>query len=231
MPPGLVVFSLLAALYPSERIAAKPLQLSRRALSLSVGHAFVAAPVVQPSVAHAFFESRAQQLLQPLAAAQPRVAGLLREVAEIDRRRSKMPADYEDDAYVLRFTRSVLDPLVPSMAEVATSLPAVAGTSDARSPPELAADFKARVAALDVTLATPAELIVRRRVVGEGDDAASREQASDRELEELRGVSRALDEFLALAGRAKFDVSPRDDINNFSQGASVLYSKWLFRAG
>ena len=50
-------------------------------------------------------------------------------------------------------------------------------------------------------------------------------------LEELRGVSRALDEFLALAGRAKFDVSPRDDINNFSQGASVLYSKWLFRAG
>ena len=62
-------------------------------------------------------------------------------------------------------------------------------------------------------------------------DAASREQASDRELEELRGVSRALDEFLALAGRAKFDVSPRDDINNFSQGASVLYSKWLFRAG
>ena len=121
-----------------------------------------------------------------------------------------MPADYEDDAYVLRFTRSVLDPLVPSMAEVATSLPAVSGTSDARSPPELAADFKARVAALD---------------------AASREQASDRELEELRGVSRALDEFLALAGRAKFDVSPRDDINNFSQGASVLYSKWLFRAG
>ena len=210
MPPGLVVFSLLAALYPSERIAAKPLQLSRRALSHSVGHAFVAAPVVQPSVAHAFFESRAQQLLQPLVAAQPRVAGLLREVAEIDRRRSKMPADYEDDAYVLRFTRSVLDPLVPSMAEVATSLPAVSGTSDARSPPELAADFKARVAALD---------------------AASREQASDRELEELRGVSRALDEFLALAGRAKFDVSPRDDINNFSQGASVLYSKWLFRAG
>ena len=191
MPLGLVVFSLLAALYPSERIAAKPFQLSRRALSHSVGHAFVAAPVVQPSVAHAFFESRAQQLLQPLAAAQPRVAGLLREVAEIDRRRSKMPADYEDDAYVLRFTRSVLDPLVPSMAEVATSLPAVSGTSD----------------------------------------AASREQASDRELEELRGVSRALDEFLALAGRAKFDVSPRDDINNFSQGASVLYSKWLFRAG
>ena len=90
MPLGLVVFSLLAALYPSERIAAKPLQLSRRALSHSVGHAFVAAPVVQPSVAHAFFESRAQQLLQPLAAAQPRVAGLLREVAEIDRRRSKI---------------------------------------------------------------------------------------------------------------------------------------------
>ena len=82
----------------------------------------------------------------------------------------------------------------------------------------------ARVAASSV-------VALRRCALPLGGRAASREQASDRELEELRGVSRALDEFLALAGRAKFDVSPRDDINNFSQGASVLYSKWLFRAG
>ena len=127
MPLGLVVFS--SSPHSTHRNALRRNHCSSRAApSLGVGHAFVAAPVVQPSVAHAFFESRAQQLLQPLAAAQPRVAGLLREVAEIDRRRSKMPADYEDDAYVLRFTRSVLDPLVPSMAEVATSLPAVSGT-------------------------------------------------------------------------------------------------------
>ena len=104
------------ALSPVERVGAPSVQLSRRALSLGLPAAVIQ---LHPGAAAALFESRTQQLLQTLAAAQPRVTGLVREVADFDRRRSKMPADYEDDAYVLRFTRSVLDPLVPSMVEVA----------------------------------------------------------------------------------------------------------------
>jgi hypothetical protein len=72
--------------------------------------------------AHALFESPTQQTVQKLASALPRVQSLVKEVTEIERLRAKIPANYEDDAYVLRFGRSVLLPLAAPMGEAAVKI-------------------------------------------------------------------------------------------------------------
>ena len=60
-----------------------------------------------PDRASALFESPAQASLSTIATTQGKVKGLIKEVSEIARRRTKMAADNEDDAYVLRFARTV----------------------------------------------------------------------------------------------------------------------------
>ena len=41
----------------------------------------------------------------------------------------------------------------------------------------------------------------------------------------------SIQDFLALASKAKQDVTSKDDINGYSSGVPVLYNKFLFRAG
>ena len=78
-----------------------PVPFSRRALVAAGSMLLV------PGCAHALFESAAQSSLSSLANVQPKIQGIIKEVAEIDRRRAKMTLDPEDDAYVLRFSRTV----------------------------------------------------------------------------------------------------------------------------
>lgn len=179
--------------------AANALPCMQRRIALSL---FVTgmASFGQPSAARAFFESPTERSLQTLASTLPRVQTLIKEVTEIKRQRSKLPADPEDDAYVLRFARVVLDPLNAAMTEAAPSLGT--GAND------LAEDFRSHAAALD---------------------AACRERAAEKELDELRSLEAALSSFLDLGKR--YNVKPRDDINSYSGAAGVLYNKFLFRAG
>jgi len=121
----------------------------------------------------------------------------------VKRRRNKMAIDVEDDAYVLRFARSVLDPQVEAMRQAASALP-----SDAAD--RLTAAYQEQLTAL---------------IVG------CRANAADSELDALVGAEKALSEFLEIAGKAKYDVRPREDINNYEGSASFLYNKWLFRSG
>ena len=114
-----------------------------------------------------------------------------------------MQADREDDAYVLRFSRSVLQPLSANMAVAAPAL-----QSDRAS--VLPAELEASVGKLDL---------------------ACREMASDKELSELKAIDAAIGEFLALAKSSKFDTTSREDINGYSGATPLLYNKFLFRAG
>lgn len=79
--------------------------LSRRHLASSLLTASLASLSVSP--ASAFFESREQLAVSSVATAQPKVASMLAEVAEVARKRRKMSSDDEDDAYVYRFARGV----------------------------------------------------------------------------------------------------------------------------
>ena len=69
-----------------------PQQFTRRAL-------LGAAAAVPALPAMAIFESQEQLALINLATAQPKLTSLVKEVAEVKRRRIKMAPDYEDDAY------------------------------------------------------------------------------------------------------------------------------------
>ena len=103
LPPALVA-GLVAPQSPPG--AHQPTAaLSRRAL----GRGLLAASglLAAPHSSSALFESPAQLSLSSLATTQAKVQGLIKEVAETNRRRAKMAGDREDDAYVLRFTRSV----------------------------------------------------------------------------------------------------------------------------
>jgi len=154
------------------------------------------------SPAHALFESATQRSLQSLSSSLPRVSQLAAEVAEIKRLRTKLPADPDDDAYVLRFGRIVLGPLNAAVDEATPSF----------GPPfrEFADDFRSHTAALDV---------------------ACRERAADKELAELRAIEDALKGMLNEAASAKYNVQPKDDINGYSGAKGILYNKLLFRAG
>jgi hypothetical protein len=120
----------------------------------------------------------------------------------VKRKRAKLPADPEDDAYVFRFARSVLDPVGPGMLQAAPAVPARAQ--------ELAAEFKAQLGALD---------------------AGCRAKSAEAELEALAAAEKALGEFLELAAQKKYDVRPREDINGYEGSSGILYNKFIFRSG
>ena len=81
------------------------------------------------SPAVAFFESREQVAVSAVATAQPKISSMVAEVAEVARKRKKMASDLEDDAYVFRFARAVLDPASAKLQEAAPALAARMHTS------------------------------------------------------------------------------------------------------
>jgi hypothetical protein len=136
-----------------------------------------------------------------LATAQPKLRGITAEVAEVKRKRVKMTPDFEDDAYVFRFARSVLDPTSAGMATAAPALKSEQALT-------LAADFKAQVTALN---------------------AACRAKDAAAELDALTAADAALGEYLQVAAARKYDVKPRDDINGYEGATGILYNSFLFR--
>ena len=114
-----------------------------------------------------------------------------------------MAADLEDDAYVFRFARSVLDPQVKSMQAAAAVLPANTAT-------RLVTEYEASLEALN---------------------AGCRAYAAGEELVALENAEKALSEYLELAAQAKYDVRPREDINGYEGSSGILYNKFLFRSG
>lgn len=60
---------------------------------------------------------------------------------------------------------------------------------------------------------------------------ACRDQQAEGELAALRVAEASISEFLSLAKTAKFDVTPKEDINGYTGTTGVLYNKFLFRAG
>jgi len=182
----------------SSLVPRSPRQTSRRT---ALGLAGVAAATALP--AHALFESPEQLALISLATAKPKLSSLVKEVDEVARKRAKMALDPDDDAYVFRFARAILDPAVKEMAIAAPKI------KQARAQ-ELPGLFQASLTDLD--------------------DACRATSAGD-ELQALRAAESALGEFLELANKERFDVMPRDDINAFQGGKNILYNKFLFRAG
>lgn len=170
------------------------LAVSRRGALLG----FAAATITKP--AFALFESPEQLALISLATAKPKLSSLVVEVSEVKRKRVKMPSDDEDDAYVFRFMRSVLDPAVKEMAAAAPSI-------KSERAQELPAIFKASVADLQ---------------------AACRKKDAGEQVEALQAADSALDEFLRLASAQKYDVKARDDINGYDGVSGVLYPKFIF---
>ncbi|KAL3910155.1 MAG: hypothetical protein SGPRY_009161 [Prymnesium sp.] len=180
--------------------------LSRRHLASSLLTASLASFSVSP--ASAFFESREQLAVSSVATAQPKVASMLAEVAEVARKRRKMSSDDEDDAYVYRFARGVIDPALEKVQEAA---PLIAKALSASS-----SDASEQMAGL------PGEL---KKQLSELD-VACRMKDSDAQVDSLKAI-----DFLALASKAKQDVTSKDDINGYTGSAPILYNKFLFRAG
>lgn len=146
-----------------------------------------------PQASFALFESQQQLALNSLATAQPKVRSLINEVTEVKRRRVKMAIDTEDDAYVFRFARSVLDPQVNSMEQAAAAI-----QPDAAA--RLLREYREQLAALD---------------------AGCRSNAADSQLDALGGLDRAISEFLDLASKSKYDVRPREDINGCKRAPAL----------
>jgi len=182
--------------------ASQPPSSSRRAL----GQRLLAGSVLLvPGCAQALFESAAQSSLSSIANVQPKVKGVITEVTEFDRRRTRMAPDVEDDAYVLRFSRIVIAPLKEDFAVAAPELKSAKATA-------LAGELEGLLSTLDL---------------------ACREKASDKELNALKAIDSLLTEFLGIAKESKqnFDLKSREDINGYSGATPVLYNKFLFRAG
>ena len=129
--------------------------------------------------------------------APPQLRGLIAEVTEVKRKRVKMAADAEDDAYVLRFSRAILDPAAQQMVEAA---PGIKSERAAALPGE----FATSVSALD---------------------AACRAKSAADELTALVSADAALNELLELARKQKFDVAPRDDINSYEGATGVVRAR------
>ena len=194
--PGLLP-SARAAPSPQLYVCASmpPLVSRRRALC------GLAAAAISPALpAHALFESPEQSALLSLATAKQKLKGLVGEVSEVKRKRSRMAADDEDDAYVFRFMRSVLDPAANQMDKAAPII------KSARAQ-ELAAGFHTSVADLQ---------------------AACRKKDAGDELQALQAADQMLSEFLDLAAAQKLDVKSRDDINGYDGMTGVLYNKFIF---
>jgi len=194
---GMRIFGLLllgaAAALPVQR----PVCGRRAALAMGGLSAFAV-----PRSAHALFESPTQLTVQKLAAALPRVQSLIKEVTDVERLRAKLPANDQDDAYVLRFGRSVLSPLAEPMVEAGVTIGGDAAT--------ISAAFGEHLAGLDV---------------------ACREKDATREISELNALEESISGFLDLGKRLKYDTESREDINGFSGTTGVIYPKFLFRAG
>lgn len=152
--------------------------------------------------AHALFESNQQLAVTQQATALAKLKDVIAETADVQRLRAKLPLDPADDAYALRFTRSVLAPLKKTFDDASES---------GSAPPELIADFEASLAALDT---------------------ACRERNVDAELEGMRALESMLATAVAEGKERKYDVKPNaGDINSYNAGAEFVYNKWLFRAG
>ena len=190
------IVALLSPIPDNGAITPSRAACGRRTLLAVAGVA-----AVQPHAALALFESEEQLALIGLATAQPKVRSVAAEVAEVKRKRVKMAADLEDDAYVIRFTKAVLDPAATGMAAAAPAI-------QSERAPALAAEFKEQVAALL---------------------AACRANDASAELDALTLADKSLSEFLQLAAARKFDVTPRDDINGYQGASGILYNKFLFR--
>ena len=161
----------------------------------------LAAAAVSPVLpAHALFESPEQTALLSLATAKQKLNGLVAEVAEVKRKRNRMAGDDEDDAYVFRFMRSVLDPATKEMDKAAPIIKSGRAL-------ELTASFQASVADLQ---------------------AACRKKDAGDELQALQAADQALSEFLELAAAQKYDVKSRDDINGYDGMTGLLYNKFIF---
>eukprot|EP00967_Tisochrysis_lutea_P065334 scaffold84970_cov31-Tisochrysis_lutea.AAC.1 len=197
MASAALLVAVIGALLPGPPQPARGV-CSRRA-ALSIGTLGLA---LSPHAASAFFESPTQQAVQKLASALPRVESLITEVKEIERLRAKVPANYEDDAYVLRFGRSVLSPLAEPMAEAAAKM-----GGDA---PSFSASFSEHLAGLD---------------------NACKQKDASRERAELEALQASLSGILDLGKGQKYNTQSREDINGYSGATGVLYNKFLFRAG
>jgi len=57
------------------------------------------------------------------------------------------------------------------------------------------------------------------------------DKALTRIRETMKAIDSAIRDFLALASKAKQDVTTKDDINGYTGTVPVLYNKFLFRAG
>ena len=192
------LLTLFALIAPSSSLRPATLQqLSRRAVIGSLASAAVA-PALP---AAALFESEEQVALSSLATASSKLTGLVREVAEVKRKRLRMAPDYEDDAYFFRFARSVLDPAAASIATASKKIPQAA---------ELPGKFQSSVAAFE---------------------DACRAKSADDELASLEAAQAALLELLELAKTQKYNVAPTDDINAYDGATGILYNKFLFRSG
>lgn len=177
-------------------------QLSRRAVLSGALSAAAVSPALQAS---AFFESSEQKALTRMSTAQTKLADVVSEVANTKRKRVKMATDPDDDAFVFRFARAVLDPVRTDLAEAAPAI------SQERSE-QLLGEFKQQLAALDAA--------VRKK------DAAA-------ELDALEGAQRTIVEALksSQGGKKKYDLKSVDDINAYEGATSVLYPGLLFQPG
>merc|ERR1712050_354541 len=118
-----------------------------------------------------------------------------------------------DDAYVFRFARAVIDPASTKISEAAPGLAKALGKFDPSTSERMDAlprELQTQLAALD---------------------AACRAKSADDELETMKAIDSAIRDFLALASKAKQDVTTKDDINGYTGTVPVLYNKFLFRAG
>ena len=197
-----LIVGMSALLLPGPAPQSPPSrQFDQRSVLSSGIAATTAGLVAQP--AHAIFESKTQVALQGLSTAQPKLKSLITEVSEVKRRRIKMAPDAEDDAYVFRFARAVLD---PASKELAVAAPGVAA-ADASA---IVDEFNAQLKALD---------------------AACRAQNAADEVDALVAADKVLSEFLDVAKSKKFDTKGRDDINGYEGASGILYNKFLFRSG
>ena len=178
-------------------------RVPRRAVLHSAFSA-AAISVAPPAPVLAFFESKEQQALTSIATAQPKLKGLINEVAEVKRKRVRMAADNEDDAYVFRFARSVLDPITQQMKDAAPGVKAERAAA-------LPGEFADSIAALNT---------------------ACRAKSAADELDALTAANNAVTELLELAKSQKFDTKAGgDDINGYDGMSGVLYNKFIFRSG
>lgn len=108
-----------------------------------------------------------------------------------------MAADAEDDAYVLRFSRAILDPAAVQMKEAAPGVKSERASA-------LPGEFSSSITALDT---------------------ACRAKSAADELAALESADAALNELLELARKQKFDVAPRDDINSYEGATGVVSTR------